>query len=73
MTTHEATNESPELSGEKSTIDDSLLMSVSWVCRHYQCETSDNALVAGLPKGRFLTSAQALTALQKCRFFNRPC
>ncbi|QCT18889.1 type I secretion system permease/ATPase [Jejubacter calystegiae] len=53
---------------EKVTIDDSLLMSVSWVCCYYKTEASDNALMAGIPRGRFLTSAHALTALQNAGF-----
>jgi ATP-binding cassette subfamily C protein LapB len=52
----------------KITVDDTLLMSVSWVCNYYQLGASDEALVAGIPKARFLTSSQALTALQNAGF-----
>lgn len=68
MTMNKAINDPSERTEDKSTVDDSLLMCVSWVCGHYQCGASDSALTAGLPKGRFLTSSQALAALQNAGF-----
>ncbi|ARU90156.1 type I secretion system permease/ATPase [Pseudomonas sp. M30-35] len=61
-------NESQEYLNKKITVDDSLLMTVSWVCKYYNLGASDDALMAGIPKGRFLTSSQSLIALQNAGF-----
>ncbi|WP_343553471.1 type I secretion system permease/ATPase [Pantoea sp.] len=45
-------------------VDDTLLQSLSWVCRHYGLGKSDDALMAGLPKGTLLTPSLALKALE---------
>lgn len=45
-------------------LDDSLLKSVSWVCHHYGLDKSDEALLAGLPRGNLLTPSLALKALE---------
>lgn len=60
--------EREESSDGKTTVDDTLLMSVSWVCDHYKLGASDDALMGGIPKGRFLTSSQCLVALQNAGF-----
>ncbi|TNV11869.1 type I secretion system permease/ATPase [Buttiauxella sp. B2] len=52
----------------KATIDDSLLMSLSWVCKYYNKDMSEGALMAGLPKGRFLSPQQSLQALKNADF-----
>lgn len=59
---------SQEHLNQKITVDDSLLMSVSWVCKYYNLGASDDALMAGIPKGRFLNSSQSLIALQNAGF-----
>lgn len=53
---------------EKITIDDSLLMSLSWICKHYGKEMSEEALTAGLSKARFITPQQSLDALKNADF-----
>jgi len=53
---------------DKITVDDTLLMSISWICNYYQLGASDEALMAGIPKARFLTSSQTLTALNNAGF-----
>ncbi|MBA0038757.1 type I secretion system permease/ATPase [Pantoea sp. BIGb0393] len=45
-------------------IDDTLLQSLSWVCHYYGLGKSDDALMAGLPKGTLLTPSLALKALE---------
>jgi ATP-binding cassette subfamily C protein LapB len=45
-------------------IDDTLLQSLSWICHHYGMGKSDDALMAGLPKGTLLTPSLALKALE---------
>ncbi|MBZ6392453.1 MAG: type I secretion system permease/ATPase [Pantoea dispersa] len=44
-------------------IDDTLLQSVDWLCRHYGLGRSFDALTAGLPKDVFLSPSLALTSL----------
>lgn len=68
MNSNDVENDNHEHVTEKVTIDDSLLMSVSWVCSYYKLGASDDALMAGIPKARFLTSSQSLTALQNAGF-----
>ncbi len=48
----------------ETTVDDTLLKSVSWICKHYKREKSEEALVAGLPKSTLLSPSQAMTALE---------
>ncbi len=45
-------------------VDDTLLKSVAWICKHYQREKSEDALVAGLPKATLLSPSQAMMALE---------
>jgi ATP-binding cassette subfamily C protein LapB len=52
----------------KAVIDDSLLMSVSWVCKYYKLPASEGALLAGIPKSRLLTPSQSLQVLQNAGF-----
>ncbi|AVJ22740.1 MULTISPECIES: type I secretion system permease/ATPase [Pseudomonas] len=47
----------------ETTIQDTLLQSVSWMCDHYSVGKSPEALTAGLPKGGLLTPSLALAAL----------
>lgn len=68
MNSIEVENDIQEQLNKKITVDDSLLMSVSWVCKYYNLGASEDALMAGIPKGRFLTSSQSLTALQNAGF-----
>lgn len=44
-------------------IDDTLLQSVDWLCRHYGLGRSVDALTAGLPKDILLSPSLALTSL----------
>ncbi|MFG6655665.1 type I secretion system permease/ATPase [Scandinavium sp. M-37] len=53
---------------DKIIVDDTLLMSVSWICDYYKLGASNEALMAGIPKARFLTSSQSLIALQNAGF-----
>lgn len=46
-----------------TTVQDSLLQSVSWMCDHYGLGKSPQALTAGLPKGSLLSPSLALAAL----------
>ncbi|MEZ3415930.1 type I secretion system permease/ATPase [Pantoea dispersa] len=48
----------------ETTVDDTLLKSVAWICKHYKREKSEEALVAGLPKATLLSPSQAMTALE---------
>lgn len=50
-----------------TTIEDSLLQSVSWICDHYGLGKSPQALTAGLPKGSLLAIA-GLGSAGQCRF-----
>lgn len=45
-------------------VDDTLLLSVSWMCRHYGLGKSDKGLLAGLPCGGVLLPSLALKALE---------
>ncbi|MHC2599036.1 ATP-binding cassette subfamily C protein LapB [Kluyvera sp. 1366] len=45
-------------------IDDTLLQSVAWLCRHYGLARSFDALTAGLPKDVYLSPSLALTSLE---------
>ncbi|WP_455853528.1 type I secretion system permease/ATPase [Pantoea endophytica] len=45
-------------------IDDTLLQSLSWICHFYGMGKSNDALMAGLPKGTLLTPSLALKALE---------
>ncbi|MDY0927304.1 type I secretion system permease/ATPase [Pantoea trifolii] len=45
-------------------VDDTLLQSVDWICRHYGLGRSFDALTAGLPKDVFLSPSLALTSLE---------
>lgn len=47
-----------------SRIEDTLLHSVAWLCRHYKLGRSQQALVEGLPKDVRLSPSLALTALE---------
>jgi ATP-binding cassette subfamily C protein LapB len=47
----------------KTTIQDTLLDSVSWICDHYGVGKSPESLTAGLPKGGMLAPSLALAAL----------
>ena len=57
--------QAPALSGPASPhrMPDSLLASVSWMCRYHGVDRSPEALVAGLPKGSLLSPSLALAAL----------
>jgi ATP-binding cassette subfamily C protein LapB len=46
-----------------TTIQDTLLQSVSWICDHYGLGKTAQALTAGLPKGGLLSPSLALAAL----------
>ncbi|MGE8289122.1 MAG: ABC transporter transmembrane domain-containing protein, partial [Stenotrophomonas sp.] len=48
---------------EKTSIDDTLLQSVSWLCSHYDLHRSTDALLAGLPRANLVTPSLALSAL----------
>lgn len=48
---------------EKTSIDDTLLQSVSWLCNHYDLHRSTDALLAGLPRANLVTPSLALSAL----------
>lgn len=48
---------------EKTSIDDTLLQSVSWLCNHYDLHRSTDALLAGLPRANLITPSLALSAL----------
>ncbi|BAN96502.1 hypothetical protein E05_17360 [Plautia stali symbiont] len=48
----------------ETTVDDTLLKSVAWICKHYKREKSVEALVAGLPKATLLSPSQAMTVLE---------
>lgn len=52
------------LARESTTIDDTLLQCVSWICDHYDLGKSAEALVAGLPRAGMLRPSLALAALQ---------
>ena len=45
-------------------VDDTLLMSVSWLCKHYKLGKSDESLLAGLPRAGLITPSLALNALE---------
>lgn len=46
-------------------VDDTLLKSIDWLCRHYHLGRSTDALVANLPKDVLLSPSLALTALER--------
>lgn len=47
----------------QTAVQDTLLLSVSWLCDHYGIERSSQALTAGLPKAGLLTPSLALDSL----------
>lgn len=47
----------------QTSIQDTLLQSVSWICEHYGLGKSPQALTAGLPKGGMLSPSLAMAAL----------
>ncbi|WP_371365396.1 type I secretion system permease/ATPase [Pseudomonas sp. QL9] len=51
------------LAREQTTIDDTLLQCVSWICNHYNLGKSEEALVSGLPRAGILTPSLAIAAL----------
>lgn len=53
----------PALPAAQTTVQDTLLDSVSWICDHYGVGKSPEALTAGLPKGGMLAPSLALAAL----------
>lgn len=53
----------PVLPATQTTVQDTLLDSVSWICDHYGVGKSPEALTAGLPKGGMLAPSLALAAL----------
>ncbi|MGY2377460.1 type I secretion system permease/ATPase [Pseudomonas sp. SDO524_S393] len=53
----------PVLPARQTTVQDTLLDSVSWICDHYGVGKSPEALTAGLPKGGQLAPSLALAAL----------
>ncbi|EIM13323.1 type I secretion system permease/ATPase [Pseudomonas chlororaphis] len=54
----------PVLAREHTTVDDTLLQCVSWICNHYDLGKSTEALVAGLPRAGMLSPSLALSALE---------
>lgn len=67
MHTTETDNQQQELSSlarVQTRIDDTLLQSVDWICRHYSLGRSFDALTAGLPKDVLLSPSLALSALE---------
>lgn len=55
--------EAAVLPAPQTTVQDTLLDSVSWVCDHYGVGKTPEALTAGLPKGGFLSPSLALAAM----------
>ncbi|MGL5995870.1 MAG: type I secretion system permease/ATPase [Pseudomonas proteolytica] len=47
----------------QTTVQDTLLQSISWICDHYGVGKTPEALTAGLPKGGLLAPSLALAAL----------
>lgn len=67
MNATETDNQQQELQSlarVQTRIDDTLLQSVDWICRHYGQGRSFDALTAGLPKDVFLSPSLALTSLE---------
>lgn len=60
----ELQQELQSLARVQTRVDDTLLQSVSWICRQYGLERSFDALTAGLPKDVYLSPSLALTALE---------
>jgi ATP-binding cassette subfamily C protein LapB len=56
--------EASALAREQTTVDDTLLQCVSWICDHYDLGKSPEALVAGLPRAGVLSPSLALSALE---------
>ncbi|QCT20997.1 type I secretion system permease/ATPase [Jejubacter calystegiae] len=52
----------------RTRIDDTLLQSAAWLCRHYGAGRTQEALVAGLPKDVLLSPSLALSALENAGF-----
>ncbi len=57
-----------QLAGSQSRIDDTLLKSVAWMCNHYRCGRSEDALIADLPKDVLLSPSLALRAFENAGF-----
>lgn len=55
--------EAPVLPTPQTTVQDTLLQSVSWICDHYGVGKTPEALTAGLPKAGLLAPSLALAAL----------
>jgi ATP-binding cassette subfamily C protein LapB len=56
------------LAGTPSRVDDTLLQSVAWMCKHYKRSRSQDVLVADLPKDALLSPSLALAALENAGF-----
>lgn len=65
LTTHA---ELEQLAGTHSRVDDTLLQSVAWMCKHYKRGRSQEVLVADLPKDVLLSPSLALTAFEQAGF-----
>ncbi|KRG62898.1 ABC transporter [Stenotrophomonas humi] len=63
-TTESSADETAMIADDSTSIDDTLLQSVSWICDHYDTHRSTDALLAGLPHAGLLTPTLALSALQ---------
>lgn len=59
----ESGNENPVISAPHTRIEDTLLLSVSWLCEHYGLSRSSEALTAGLPMAGLLSPSLALASL----------
>ncbi|WP_343553306.1 type I secretion system permease/ATPase [Pantoea sp.] len=57
-----------QLAGSHSRVDDTLLQSVAWMCKHYKRGRSQDVLVAELPKEALLSPSLALTAFEHAGF-----
>lgn len=63
LTTPSLAEHASAIARQETTVDDSLLQCVSWVCEHYDLGKSKEALVAGLPRAGLLSPSLALAAL----------
>jgi ATP-binding cassette subfamily C protein LapB len=64
QTTQSHSDEAVVLADQATSIDDTLLQSVAWICSYYDLHKSNEAILAGLPRAGLLSPSLALSALE---------
>ena len=57
-------DEAVVIADQATSVDDTLLQSVAWICSYYDLHKSNEAILAGLPRAGLLSPSLALSALE---------